>query len=719
MPKSTNIRLDDIWITQMEKVWEILKKIWLNKNNSKIMWSEDTFRTDQSKDILTLYIWNKNLKKTGLLRSIKNDDIKLKDWTIWYTFKKWELGLIEVMDVSKDTLTCILQEKNKINDWSQIKNIVLVWHSSNKWVIEEVWVKHKKWEVLIDWKGFPTWWVIEIDINFNWDLINQADNKNILKLNIWNYEEIINILENKIQDDSYLDLLIKLQINRFKNQEIQIWELQNYINNYFIQNPSLFEEYLSSENEDIVFFCIVNLLKIKDKWIDYLLKKGLLKNFIEKVKEWKETEILDYIFTKIWKDESKKLKVLQELQELIQSLDSRTIMKKHKLEYYYNYMRYLEEFIDQIRQWSLDENIKNWKIVTISVNIEQEWYKTIDKLLNSNKQILIEADAWSGKSIKLLEILEYLKDPNKEILEWIKILFPIYVNLWKNKTIKEIDYLIKHQKEWLGKKKYKFIYLFDAVDEADFDEIKKQEFLNRTKELQKTWQVIITSRSGEILSSEIGKLNLKPLSTEQIETYIKSYVSWNKKLENIWNNIETNGFIEEIKGNPLMLSMIVELIKNTNKIKKLKDLWIIEKDISQIIWDQKILKSEFFDIIVNLRLYDWQEMKEDTNYTDEDTKNNLDERIKSLELIAWESIKKWDALTEDEIKSLISKYKLKWWEKDSKHALKNLNLIFKYNEKEKTYKFVHEKFKEYFLYRNYKKKVEWKEMNIEKNGKNI
>ncbi|MBP8016939.1 phosphoglycerate mutase family protein, partial [Candidatus Gracilibacteria bacterium] len=216
MPKSTNIRLDDIGITQMEKVGEILKKIGLNKNNSKIMWSEDTFRTDQSKDILTLYIGNKNLKKTGLLRSIKNDDIKLKDGTIGYTFKKGELGLIEVMDVSKDTLTCILQEKNKINDGSQIKNIVLVGHSSNKGVIEEVGVKHKKGEVLIDGKGFPTGGVIEIDINFNGDLINQADNKNILKLNIGNYEEIINILESKIQEDSYLDLLIKLQINRFK-----------------------------------------------------------------------------------------------------------------------------------------------------------------------------------------------------------------------------------------------------------------------------------------------------------------------------------------------------------------------------------------------------------------------------------------------------------------------------------------------------------------------
>jgi hypothetical protein len=44
--------------------------------------------------------------------------------------------------------------------------------------------------------------------------------------------------------------------------------------------------------------------------------------------------------------------------------------------------------------------------------------------------------------------------------------------------------------------------------------------------------------------------------------------------------------------------------------------------------------------------------------------------------------------------------------------LENLNLIFKYNSETDQYQFVHEKFREYFLYISYKKKTKWKNINI-------
>jgi hypothetical protein len=40
-----------------------------------------------------------------------------------------------------------------------------------------------------------------------------------------------------------------------------ITDFQDKVNAYFIENRKLYEEYLLSENSDLRFFCIANLIK--------------------------------------------------------------------------------------------------------------------------------------------------------------------------------------------------------------------------------------------------------------------------------------------------------------------------------------------------------------------------------------------------------------------------------------------------------------------------
>jgi energy-coupling factor transporter ATP-binding protein EcfA2 len=53
------------------------------------------------------------------------------------------------------------------------------------------------------------------------------------------------------------------------------------------------------------------------------------------------------------------------------------------------------------------------------------------------------------------------------------------------------------------------------------DEKTKEEFLEIIKKLQETSKVIITSRHGHIVDTDIKKIELKALTTEQIDQYIQ------------------------------------------------------------------------------------------------------------------------------------------------------------------------------------------------------
>jgi hypothetical protein len=210
------------------------------------------------------------------------------------------------------------------------------------------------------------------------------------------------------------------------------------------------------------------------------------------------------------------------------------------------------------------------------------------------------------------------------------------------------------------------------------------------------------------VDTDIKKIELKALTTEQIDQYIQWYIAWNQEWKNIWVKWKQDWFIEEIKDNPLMLSILVEVIKNIDKIKKLKEYWIIENlDIEK--------KSDLFDIIVTLRLYEWEIKKTEEweERTEIEIKNIINNRKEILELIAIESVERDKSLSKEEIDILINNNELSWWMLGKNRFLENLNLIFKYNSETNQYQFVHEKFKEYFTYMNFIKII-WSKKNTNK-----
>gem|GEM_PF-6852423 len=84
-------------------------------------------------------------------------------------------------------------------------------------------------------------------------------------------------------------------------------------------------------------------------------------------------------------------------------------------------------------------------------------------------------------------------------------------------------------------------------------------------------KVIITTRgvdSTELLEQDILKLN--SLNQEQIDEYIGIHLSFDEIHK--WEEWKNDYFVSIIKDNPLMLSMLIEVIKNGDKLKEMVDL---------------------------------------------------------------------------------------------------------------------------------------------------
>ena len=101
--------------------------------------------------------------------------------------------------------------------------------------------------------------ISELDIDSNYKLINYPQHKEIPFLNTKNYEEVLQ--EFSAEKD------IQAQVERFRNKEMQLYELQNFIDKYFQDHPELYEKYFTCPNFDIALFCFTNLIKNKNKYV--------------------------------------------------------------------------------------------------------------------------------------------------------------------------------------------------------------------------------------------------------------------------------------------------------------------------------------------------------------------------------------------------------------------------------------------------------------------
>jgi len=574
-------------------------------------------------------------------------------------------------------------------------NIVCVVHKSNIWAIRSYFFKEKNQPVDL-WHGWYQNGEIQ-EVDFTWETtklrkkgldwakaLNYRTNKTILSINSQNVDSVI--LDVLAEEEE-----LKWYIDSFREWGLQIFELQNLVNVYFIKNSEnnteLFEnkDYLLSDSHDLRVFCVANLVQ-KNK---FNLVEEKFKDLLNKEKEISVVKLVNSLFVIFDEEQTEKfIDVLVEDDNVWSWLNSD--VKKKKLEFYLNYRKYTKYEIWKLREKSLDERLKKWEDVIISLWFQWDKYKSMDELLSWNWITLIEWEAGAGKSIKLLEIMEYLRPSDDNNL------FPVHISLWW-KSLEEVKKDVKDQKnsllwEW----KYNFVYLFDAMDEAKYNKSIKEEFMEYVNWLE--WKVILTSRLNNINNKEskwknedlinIEKLELKILDTDQIEEFINNYLS--KQQQQIWKKWKEKEFIKGIEKNPLMLSIICELIISW------EDLEIIKT------------KSDLYEKIVYSRLWKWEKSKKRNAIL------QIDKRIEFLTEIAYKSFVWGKKIDKKLLENMIQgndRYRESVSFEDEKGDilidLECLNMIFRKN-KAGDYSFIHESFREYFFFLGYKEnKEEW------------
>lgn len=580
----------------------------------------------------SFWIWINNKQHVHLPWSDKTVDTGKE-----YAEKTWEISKV-------------VSELEEINQDNKYENIIIIWNRSySHWMT----LLLAEWNISLRWSitRFEEELYDYIDYNSNHKKIY---NKDILKVTLSNYLKLKQIFP-EIEHEWIIDF-------------------QNKLNVYFIKNPVLFKKYVFSFNEELRVFCLVNLIT---NWEFEYVYNNLKKIF--KLKSDKEIIKLVKIILDSCKNDSDKKTILDYVAS-ISSLLSR--LEVGNLEYYANYQTYVIENISDLRKKTLDEKFKVWEVNILSLWFTDKHIKSIEDLIQQNEIILIEWESGTGKSVKLLEIMEYLKP--KDDLE--NKYFPIYVNLGRNSEINDIKWKIRDQKNWLfWNEKYQFVYLFDALDESKYDDETKKKFFKYIKELQNNWwKVIVTSRPGsrpiykedekedEKIYDSLKKIQLKKFSKEDIENYIKTHLSEDKI--HIWNTwINNNKFILDIEDNPLMLSIICNLIESGTNINSIKT------------------KTDLYEKIVEKRLLDYNTFvsSRDVSHRWDIYKkryNALEKKINKLSEIAYLQLFEWKSFTLEDLEEFMN---------DENLDMESLNLLFR-NWESLEYDFVHQSFKEYF-----------------------
>ncbi len=645
--------MDRLLSTEEERFKKVSKKLidlGVNSDNAYILYDNWTNRVEESWKYIQDFLW---LDSGRVQKSIAGLDTTDKEIKIKTYRENLILPAISAF---------ILELINKI---SEVKNtnVISVIHKSNIATIEQTpeTLRNPKVPFVNATTGLKHWEIREIDVNISWVAISSFFRKDLLFLNNKNIAYFL--LKLRKEED------LKPIIQQFKSQELQIWELQNYINAYFRSKPKLYKKYLLSDSYELRIFCIANL--IKNGEFEFFLDK-----LVELIDKESETNIINFIETilSICEDDENQQKRITSL--LAEKQKIPVWVKFDKLELFANYEKRVKIEIRNIRKKTLDEKLQRWENVILPIWFQNDTYKNLDELIRSDDKILIEWEAGSGKSTKLLEIMEYLAPKDEKEKKDENIYFPVYLNLW----IENIDNLETRINEiqWTLKTRenIKFVYLFDALDEAKWTTEEKREFINLVKKLK--WTVVITSRPDNIKESKkwLKELELKPLDKEQIEQYIKNHL-WEEQ-QKVWEQWRDKEFIKGIESNPLMLSIICNLLEEGEDIANITNI------------------KGLYDKIVDKRLLAWEKAKK------RNASLFLEERKKLLWEIAYNSLDPLQAIDKNSLDKIIqdnNNYRRAVSLEDENGDLivdyDCLNLIFKKSDYG-NYEFVHESFREYF-----------------------
>lgn len=322
-PQLPTTPLHEDWIKQVIESWKKLIESWLNLENTILIYSNDTIRVNQSLYVLIrLFKWDSEediLKETILLEESWQFSISESDKRIIKYNSEWfgvlahdfvssskkkvvngepeyetdQKRLLWDLKVIKNIITLmknIREDRETLN--IQWKNIIIVWHKSNKsWIIESV--ENKTRWIQIDYDMDPGE-IIPYDMSIDWNFIDREERKDLLFMTTENQQSIKSVLR---QEGWLLHIVDK---------NLQIWELQNYINAYFRSKPELYEKYLTSDNYDLRIFCIANLIKNGK----FELVKG---NLTKLVKIEDEKNMINFTETLLFlcENETQKREVLQ------------------------------------------------------------------------------------------------------------------------------------------------------------------------------------------------------------------------------------------------------------------------------------------------------------------------------------------------------------------------------------------------------------------------
>ncbi|MBP8016878.1 hypothetical protein KAZ01_02615, partial [Candidatus Gracilibacteria bacterium] len=481
----------------------------------------------------------------------------------------------------------------------------------------------------------------------------------------------------------------------FHLKHSSIIDFQNHINAYFLQNQELFAKYLNSSNNDIRFFCLVNLIEKEgiDKIKEYYLEERL-----EKIEEEEKKILLSNISNLEIKDLVTKLFVTKE-----------EVWKESLFE---NNMKWYEELKNkretynkavEIQSRSLDETVKIGEGILardlLHIEIKKEEKNKNKDLENKDLENEIEKDKWEKKeiSISLDEIIKNIGSQKYVLPAHVGSGKSIWVSELAKKLVLETNYKVKLisasniTKDNIGeiKEEDNTIFIIDAIDEVRNSEVKKE--LKEKLKLFKS-KLIITSRVSEYNLEDnnldnFQTLNFRPISKEE---FIKEKVTDKKIQEDVLSFLEKSNLSGEIGGNPLLLNFICMLAQEKDKYSSIgiKNFTEIEN------------KADLYENIVKLVLYKHPEANSIKNkyegLNEEQVKEELENDLENLSLYAYNN----DILN-------LKKYRI------TEATLEKYNILFRLDNKDdikskRTYSFIHYSFQEFFLARHLAKNEEMK-----------
>jgi hypothetical protein len=642
---------------------EKLKRLWVKGENSYLLYCEETddgkivVRIAESAELIAQGIW---IPPERILRTMiwldttdKDDDVANRRISI-------------TKSISIDFAAQLLAKLWNNTVWDI--NIICIIHKSNIEGIQEGIFQNKEdiESHLPKMDEIKTGEITCIDIDRVWQPLNYKRRFDVLRIDEWNYESILNILKWEEELQSI--------IHHYKTWKIQILEVQNYVNAYFQWNPEYFSRFLIDKNSssEMKVFCLASLIKQQDyKSIENYYLSGECtslsieekKIFLKNIKKPEVMKILRRLFVcrgKLWNEEEVEIfKWQAELYALLKqwrlayttatwlqynSLDP--LIKNGSENAVLGRKLYYEE---EDKDTNPDTKKEQGKKIIVQRNFDPDMFHKDWKY----SKFIIRAHVGEGKSIYLSELAkQFSLEQDKEVK------FVIAKSL-NEEDIKEVF------------SNNQTIVCIDALDEAN-EEIRK-----RIKEEFRNFEgrCIVSTRHSELLPPDDKScvLNFNPIdSTKYIDSRFGEDTTNATKVKE-W--IGKHGLSSEVKGNPLLLNLIVILAKATKDDKK----WMGQYKILEYY---KIrTKSDLYESIVRFVLAKHNKYMKNQNCTN----NDLSRWMEQLGNYAY---RKFSPTDSNQVTS-----------NDTDDFDTHLSILFK-SETDGSYEFIHKSFYEFFLARH-------------------